>query len=677
MKVTYNWLKDFVAIKIPPRVLAAKLTMAGLEVTGIEERDADTVYEIEITSNRPDWLSVIGVAREVAAITRVPLKIPPFLPVSCNKNTQEKLEIDIENKSDCPLYSAKIIRNVKVSHSPELIRRRLELIGCRPVNNIVDITNYCLFETGEPLHAFDLDKLKGGKIIVRRAKAGERIITIDGQERLLSGEVLVIADASGPVAVAGVMGGKYTEIGFSTKNILLEAAVFNPALIRKGRRLLGLSSESSYRFERGVDSETAANASNRASHLIKNISGGDILLAKASGKPAPKSKSITLGLDSVDRVLGIKIAPNKIRSMLRRLGLDVKNKGSKALKIGIPARRNDLLQEVDIIEELARIYGYENIPTTFPSVRPQITTSNTRSLVSELKNILSGLGLFEVITYSLMDREQLKVMGFSVNAGLIGIQNPLSREQEMLRPTLLPGLLKCIATNINQKQEYLSVFEIANIFHDESGKIKEELFLGLAVCGHKNLLYPGHGVVREELGVLNLKGMIEALFLKFKIGGYSFVPSGSLIMVKIKEEVVGKIQEIDENLLGSFDIKGKSAAVAELSLDRILSRANLSKRFTPLPKFPAITRDISIVLPENVFSDKIISLILDKGAPLLKEARITDYYKGKQIPDGFKGLTVSCVYRSPERTLTENDVNPVHDAVCASLTDSLDARIRG
>jgi len=674
VKVIYSWLKDFVTIKIPPKLLADKLTMAGLEVTSLEEKGGDFVFEIEITSNRPDWLSIIGVAREVAAITGVAFKMPALPSIKPKKSLQEKLEIIIENKSDCSFYAGKIIRNVNIVPTPELMRIRLELLGCRPVNNIVDITNYSLFEMGEPLHAFDLDKISGSKIMVRRARSGEKITVIDGQQKILSPEVLIIADSRGPVAIAGVMGGKDTEVSITTKNILLEAAVFDPALIRRGRRVLGLQSESSYRFERGLDSETALNASLRAAELIGDISGGEITLAKVSGGSKGKNMSVTLAMDSVERVLGVKINPPKIRKILTALGFTVKSRGAKTLQIAIPPFRKDVALDVDLIEEIARIYGYENIPTTFPAVKPQISVGGTRALVSEIKNILRGLGLSEVITYSLIDRNQLKEL--DTESGLIEIQNPLSREQEVLRPDLLPGLLKCIATNINQKQEYVNIFEIANLFRQEGREPREELYLGLAVCGVRSSLYPGHGIVREELGVLNLKGVIEIFFSRLGITNYSFVPSGNGITIKINEEAAGSIQEVKRGVLERFEVKNKSASVARISLDKVLIRASMQKKFVPLPKFPSISRDISIILPEQVLSDKIVSLILSKGAPLIQEVKITDYYKGKQIPAGFLGLTVSCLYRALDRTLTENEVSPVHGLVCESLKNVLQAKIR-
>ncbi|MFZ2356241.1 MAG: phenylalanine--tRNA ligase beta subunit-related protein, partial [Candidatus Omnitrophota bacterium] len=352
MKLTYNWLKDFLEIKITPGVLADKLTMAGLEVKSVEERDGDFVFEVEITSNRPDWLSIVGVAREVAAITNTKRKTQSVKPQSKIKNfkrTGNGFKIEIEDKKDCPIYSAKIIKNVIVGSSPDWLRKRLELIGCRSINNIVDIANYCLFTYGEPLHAFDLDRLVNGLagepvsrlgIIVRRARNKEELVTIDGMKRILNEDVLIIASDTNPhtrtpahpltgtpIAIAGVMGGKDTEVSFATKNILLESAIFNPLVIRRGRRKLGLQTDSSYRFERGVDFETIELATDEAVKLILDLAGGQLYLAKSEGLTKGKNKIISFDINSAARILGIDIPVIKIKNILNHLGFGVQPKG--------------------------------------------------------------------------------------------------------------------------------------------------------------------------------------------------------------------------------------------------------------------------------------------------------------------------------------------------------------
>jgi len=670
MKFTYNWLKDFVEIKIAPQALAQKLTMTGLEVTSLEEHNGDFVFEIEVTSNRPDWLSVMGIAREVAAITREKLKNVSRIRYHVSRKNVRRATCDvrpfsikIEDKKDCPLYTAKIIRDIKVGSSPDWLKKRLELLGCRSVNNIVDITNYILFEYGEPLHAFDLDKLNNDTIIVRRAKNNEKIVTLDGQERMLNCETLVIADKEKAVALAGVMGGKDTEVTQATKNILLEAAIFNPIIIRRARQGLGLQSESSYRFERGIDPEIAEKASWQAVKLIQELAAGKCILAKSSGITKTNKKSINLSISGVQKILDVQITPAKIKQTLASLDFKVKTKTKDKFTVEIPAHRADVNLEIDLIEEIARIFGYEFIPNTLPAARPQVSIGDTRGLVSLIKNTLVGLGLNEVITYSLINQDLLK--GFGIGQEAIEILNPLSQEQGVLRPALLPSLVACIAYNLNQKQEYINIFEIASAFLNPP---KEELRLGIGLCGVRSLLLE-QGLIKDEVGLLHLKGIIEALFERLGIKNYAFnkAVEPQTISILVNQEKIGLIQRLQ---------RGVEVFMAELNLEKIFSYAQLKKEFAPLPKYPGITRDISFILKEGLSLKETLDTLQEKGRPYLCQIRIVDYYKGKQIPPGYRGLTVSCLYLSEERTLTEAEINPAHNLICRLLTEQFGAKIR-
>jgi phenylalanyl-tRNA synthetase beta chain len=677
MKVTYNWLKDFVQIKLAAPALAEKLTMAGLEVTSLEEKDGDFVFEIEITANRPDLLSVIGIAREVAAITKQKLRVTSYqLPVT--KKNKLPFKINIENKKDCPLYTAKIIKGVGVGPSPDWLRGRLELIGCRSVNNVVDITNYILSEWGEPLHAFDLDKLSPEAIIVRRAKPGEKIITLDGAQRTLDADILLIADKGKPVAVAGIMGGLNTEVTQGTKNILLEAAIFNPIVIRRARQKLGLQSESSYRFERGVDLETAELASQQASRLIQEIAAGECVLAKSAGSTKISEKSINLEVPFVAKILGVNLAAPGIKQILNALGFTVKSQSKNNLLVTIPLHRQDINLEIDLIEEIARIYGYANIPQTSPRVSPSISADQTKEAIAGIKNILVGLGLNEAVTYSLIDANWLKYFKVETESLALEILNPLSQEQGILRPSLIPSLAACVAYNLNQKQDYINLFEIAKVFSSKNSQAKEELALGIALCGIKPLLIAEQGLVKEKAGLLHLKGICEILFGRLGLENYSFknTDNPALIAIYIEQEKIGSLRMLEESALRCLDIKNKDVLVAELSLERLLSHASLLKRFQPLPRYPGIARDISFILKENTSADEIIEAIKNKGTPLIREAKIIDYYKGQQIPSGFKGLTISCFYRAAERTLTEAEINPLHASIASMLVGRFGAKIR-
>ena len=676
MKVTYNWLKDFVEITLKPEALANRLTMAGIEVKSLEEKGQDIVFEAEITSNRPDLLSIIGIAREIAAITGKRLK-EPKIPGITTSAKGSNFPIKIESKKDCPLYTAKVIRGVTVTSSPDWLKKRLELIGCRSINNIVDITNYILFTYGEPLHAFDLDRLSAQGIFVRRTEKGERIIGIDAQERILDEEALVIADSKRPIALAGIMGGRDSEVTGTTKNILLEAAIFNPALIRASRQKLGMQTDSSYRFERGIDAQTVQNASLAAANLILQLAGGRLTLAKGAGSLKTKRKLIRLEFANADRILGTIIKQKETKKILENLGLKTRLAGKSALYADIPSYRQDLTCEIDIIEEIARIYGYDSIPKTLPRVIPQMASQETRDLVALTKQPLVSLGLNEVITYSLINRQLLSGFSEEEKTSIIEICNPLSNEQEVLRPVLIPSLMKCAAYNYNQKQACVDIFEVANVFFGEEDKAKEELHLAILLSGIRPLMLE-QGVVKDSVGPLHLKGICEAVFEKLGVKVYEFRNSehAGRINILVAGENAGLMMKVPSQILGRFDIKNQEVAVMEISLDKIFARANLSKKLSLLSRFPAITRDISLVLKNEIPIKEVLTALKEKGRPFLAEVKVADYYRGKQIPPGCRGITISCVYRCEERTLTEEEVNPAQSSLRGLLEERFQAKIR-
>ncbi|MFA5118760.1 MAG: phenylalanine--tRNA ligase subunit beta [Candidatus Omnitrophota bacterium] len=682
MKLTYNWLKEFVDITISPRELADKLTMAGLEVTSLEARDGDTVIEIEITSNRPDWLSVAGIAREVAAITGKKLK----LSQDTRHKTQERsklsasgvphFDIIIEDKKDCPLYTARVITAVTVEPSPEWLQRRLELIGCRSVNNIVDITNYILFTWGEPLHAFDLDTLSGGSIIVRRAEVGEKITMINGQEKQLDPGILVIADRQKPVAVAGVMGGKDSEVGERTKNILLEAAVFNPVVVRRGRQALGLQSESAYRFERGVDTENVDFSSQKALALIGGSAGGSCVLVKHSGIQHAPGRQVSLELEALNRLLGVVIEPAQVKRILISLGFKVSVKSKNVFSAQVPSFRQDVCLDRDLVEEAARIFGYDNIPASLPAFIAQARYTNSLSEADLIKDCLTSLGLFEVVTHSLVDDAFLRKSCVS-SADPVALQNPLSEEQGVLRTTLIPSLLRCAAGNLNQNQELVNIFEVAHVFSRVEGEVLEKPVVSFVLCGERNF-WLTEGRLRDEMGMLHVKGIIEAVFSQAGIRDYSFRAQEGCaeIEVLVKREPVGKMYALRKNILEQFQIKNRSLFAAELSLEKIFAAADLKKKFKAMPAYPAISRDISLVIKAGVPVADILSAIKEKAGALLREAAVVDCYQGKQIPVGFKGLTISCLYRSDEGTLVESQIAPLHAGASEVLRERFAAVLR-
>jgi len=677
MKITYNWIKEFVPVAISPEKLADKLTMAGIEVKAVEPRDGDFVFEIEITSNRPDWLSVLGIAREVAALTGKKLKIPAGKKAHARAAGSAGWKISLEDRTDCPLYTARILTEVSVGPSPDWLRKRLELVGCRSVNNVVDITNYCLYELGEPLHAFDAATLDGGMIVVRRARPGEKITTIDGQERALNPSVLVIADAKKPVAVAGVMGGKDTEVTDRTKTVLLEAAIFRPVIVRRGRQSLGLQSEASYRFERGIDPSVVEIASLRAAGLMRELCAAQPAGAASSPALRYTGRTIAMSVPRVGKVLGITVSAARIKSILSALGFAVKNKGPSVLNVQVPAHRQDAGAEIDLIEEVARIEGFDRVAASLPSIKMQVAHDSPYQRIAKAKSLLTGLGLDEVVTYSMLDRKTLA--GFWDNdQALVAIANPLSEEQELLRPVLMPGVVAAVAHNLRQQQDFVAVFEIARTYQLRQGRLHENYHLCVAVCGQKTVwLEQQKHRVTDTPGFLHLKGIVAALFDRSAAGPYEFKAVDAYrVDIAGPQGQLGTMRRMGGDVLDRLAVKNREIYAAEISLNAIIGAGAQQHRYAPVSRYPGISRDISVVVKDDVATTQVIEQIKQHGGEFLQRVSISDFYKGKPIPDGHKNLTVSCFYRSVSRTLQEEEVNAAHNAVIAFLKDRLQATIR-
>lgn len=684
MKISYSWLKDYVDIKIKPKELARKLTMAGLEVVSVEEKNGDTILELEITPNRPDCLSLIGLAREIGAITgEKPKKVLSRKPKVLSKNLQlttYNLQLKIEDRKDCPRYSGRLIKDVKIAPSPKWLQDKLTSVGLRPVNNVVDITNFILMETGHPLHAFDADKLKE-EVIIRRARKGETITTIDGEKRNLDQNILIIADKNKAVAVAGVMGGLESEVRGNTKNIFLESAYFNPAVMRKGTRQLGLSSESSYRFERGVDLEGVVNASNCATALIIELGGGQLGPIEDVGTKKFASRTITLRRERLNEVLGVNVSVLRVKNILN--SLELKNTLAKnTFKVKIPSFRWDLEKEIDLIEEVARIFGYENIPITLPQGAVALKELN---LVKEEKqknaqnlthDTLRALGLDEVITYGLVSKELLKKSNLSAE-NIVLIQNPLSREQEIMRPALIPGMLNAIFYNLNHKNNNLQLFELGKVYFGAKNP-KEKTHLSLALAGQdisdwqnkpKNFdFFALKGIINTLLGNLGLK---EIVWPKQNLPYFTEESAN----IAVGGETIGVLGGVNEKVLSNFDIK-TNLYLAELDFETILEKGNLKKYFSVLPKYPSVTRDLSLIAEKNISARNIEEVIKKVGGNLVISIKLSDLYLGPPIPPGQKGLLYSLEYQTPQRTLTDQEVNNLHQKITSALSQELGIKVR-
>jgi len=687
MRVSLDWLKDFVDIKLGLEKIQHSLTMAGLEVTSILEIEGDRIMDIEITPNRPDCLSILGIARELASATNKSVKIPASVRKGYMKRVRGRgtARIEIQDKKGCPRYVGCIIKNVKVGPSPKWLVERLSAMGVRSVNNIVDITNYVLFESGQPLHAFDLDRLEGKRIIVRRARKGESIITIDGVKRELDAQVLVIADARAPVAIAGIMGGKHTEISNETKNIILESAYFDPILVRKGQRKLALASESSYRFERGVDFGMILSASLRAQEMIRDLSGGRMhgTITDAGGKII-KDKEVVLSLEEIPRVLGIEISSGDVANFFKRLDLRVTKKAKQKILVRIPSYRQDLEKEIDLIEELARLYGYDKVPVKFPLFTIQKTYEEEKkaraSLGKEARGILCSLGMNEIVTYTLTSRSAIEALGKSFD-DVVRVQNPLSSNQEFMRPSLLSEMLEVSSWNLNRGNTLLELFESDKIYLKDKGTggVQERLSLAIGMCG----VTDGNWKERpREIDFFDLKGVVELFLSSLGIKDYTISKKDSFVfrepfssLIKIDGKVIGAFGQVKPEIARRFDIKQK-IYLAEIDLEDLLKAVDLKKRFASLARYPSIKRDISILVDDCVIASDIFDVIKALGGGLVKRVDIFDLYRGQQIQEGKKSLAYTVEYRSDEKTLKDEEVSQIHKNIQEQLVKKLGAQIR-
>ena len=683
MKISYNWLQEHIDIKMETQRLAELLTMAGMSVDSVSALGDDHVFEIEVTSNRPDLLSVIGVAREVAALTGKKLKVPLQAPVPRSPFPASRMiKISIEDKKLCPRYTGRVIENVKVAESPKWLKDRIAAVGLRPVNNIVDITNFCLFELGEPMHAFDLDKIAGAAIIIRKAKKGEKIITIDGIERNLDETVLVIADKDKPIAIAGVMGGLGTEVTQSTRNILLEAAVFDPISIRRTARRLGVSTESSYRFERKVDPESVLCASDRASALIEKEADGSIGKTMDIGIKIAAKGSVALRYSGLQRILGLPVPFAEVKKILKSLGFRIKGTSGNVLRLETPSFRQDIKVEVDLIEEVARIWGYDKIPLTIPPIpsdqAPRVDAE--RIFEGRIRGILTACGFDEALNLSLLSANDLESANM-LNADIVSVENPLSAEQEVMRPSLVPGLLKSVAWNINRKAKEISLFEIGNTYLKSGAK-------GFIETKHLSIILSGSSTGSwktppQECSLFDLKGALEVLLKELGLEDVCLIRTEHPVLLKGSSASIdmkgvgpiGFIGEVSQETLGSYSIKQKVYA-AELSLVEIFRNSRPSARYHEPPRYPSVTRDVSIIVDKGVENSRILGVIRETGGRIVSSVETVDLYSGRQIPSGKIGFTYRIEYLDPSKTLEDTEINTVHSKVCNALTAILGAELR-
>lgn len=677
MRVPLEWLKEYVPVEESAEEIAARLTMGGLEVEGIETSEIGPVLDVYITPNRGDCLSMIGVAREVAALYDLPLTVPAPPPSGEGGETARQTSVAVQNPDLCPRYAARIVRDIKIGPSPAWMQARLEAAGQRPISNLVDVTNYTMLELGQPLHAFDLDKLGEQRIVVRRARESEAITTLDGAERALTPNILVIADANKPVAVAGVMGGADSEVGDDTKNVLLESAHFNPLSIRRASRALELRTEASYRFERVVDPEGVRRAVDRACELLAAMGQPKAVEGVVDVYPEPyAAKTISVRVLRASDVLGMEISSHSAADCLRRLGLEVLTEphgDTDTLKVTVPPSRPDLNIEEDLIEEIGRIYGYENIPETLPVGDTTLGgDSEDGRFLLKVKQILSGCGLQEVVTHSLTAPSFFDSPDDAVRR--VPVRNALSTELSGLRRSLIPTLLDTAQLNAARGQQSLAIFEIGRIWQNEDAAGGEsQATEHLAVAGLLVGPMIPSGWQRDArpapADFSSIRGVVERLCAGLAIPEISFRPleietslpgfhPGRTALLSLTgERTEGVLGELHPRLAAGLEMRSRVYLFeVHLATLKQASRQEFHP-FRSLPKFPSVVRDVAPRLSASIPYAQVEQAVRAVDEPLLEEVKLTDVFAGAPLPEGTRSLTLSFTFRSAQRTLTDADIN--------------------
>ncbi len=659
---------------------------------------SDVVYDLETTPNRPDWNSVIGIARELSALTGNPLKLPDVsLPQASSDKTGDLVSVRIEDTELNPRYTARVIKGVKIGPSPDWLRSMLEKVGLRSISNVVDVTNYVMLESGQPLHAFDYHLIAKGAdgkptIVVRRATEGEKFKTLDDNERTLSTENLLIADEQKGIALAGVMGGLNTEINDQTVDVLIESAYFKPQNIRATSKKLELRTDSSYRFERGGDVGICDWASRRAAQLILQTAGGQ--LAEGVVDVCPQTfvpKIITLRHPQVQNVVGIEIPVEQQIGYLLNLGLEMETAPGISPMTGlrtphsssfrIPTFRVDLKREIDLIEEIVRMYGVDKIPSTAP--RGAIGSHPydvVHDQLAEARRILVGLGLNEAQGQTLIADSAAKLV--TVGDSLVALANPLSSDMNVLRPSLLPGLLDSLRHNVSHKNYDVAMFEVGRVFVQNGGATKEERRVAIALTGQRNQNFWSGEDRDAKFDAYDLKGVLESFLEAFGLKGLSFTRRESTTSLFLESATIqlgklplGEMGQVIPMLAKKYDLRD-AVFVVELNLDQLLARRNTARSFKSLPQFPSSRRDVAMLVPESTTHDAVLMVVRQSKPANLETVELFDVFRGKNVPEGQKSVAYAFTYRGADKTLTDTEVNNAHEGLLKQLTTKLNAVMR-
>jgi len=704
MRIPVEWLREFVDLGVPVEELAERLGSVGLPVESVEGAGDGAVLEIELTANRPDCMSLLGVAREVSVLLGRPLHPPDpdrsrdaagrrlgirAAPAARAASAKRRASppaagagasVVVEDHAGCPRFTASVIEGVRVGPSPAWMQRRLEASGIRAINTVVDVTNYVMLELGQPMHAFDYDRVEGHRLIIRRAGRGEGLRTLDGIPRVLDGEMLVVADPRRAVGLAGIMGGSDTEIGPRTTAVLLEAAYWDPPTIARTARRLGVRTEASARFERGADPDGPPRAQARAARLLAEVCGGRVRGGLIDVYPRPLApRVVRLRPERATAVLGIDVPRREMVRILRALGCRVE--GTRTLRVRVPTFRPDLTREEDLIEEVIRIYGYDRVPLTLPRGEASGRLEPALEIDRRMRDALVRCGLTEVLTLTLVSPAAAGAGGVPP----VVLQNPLASDQAALRTSLLPGLLDVLSTNASRRVEDVQIFELGRVFHDRGRgrRAEERRHLGIAIMGRWRVGWnaPAGQAVAD---VFHLKGSFAAFLAGVGISGWEVAPVENpaswwhpalIAQLGVRGQVVAQFGELHSGHAAAHHLPHR-AYMAEVDLEALRPSLVLVGTYAGLPRHPAVERDLALVLPTDLPAARVVDVIREAAGPLLEAVELFDVYTGSPVPPEHRSLAYRLRLRAVDRTLTADEAEEIMDRVRIALRDRLGAQLR-
>lgn len=689
MLISHNWLHELTGTILAPQELRESLTMVGLAIDAVEDKGDDQILDVEVPSNRPDCLSHIGIAREVSVIESGKVTLPPAKSPGTAGRTSDISAVEILAPDLCPRYAARIVKGVKIGPSPDWLARRLEAIGQRPINNVADITNYVLHETGQPLHAFDLAKLSEQRIIVRAARSGEKLTTLDGVERKLTPEMLVIADAVQPVALAGIMGGEESEISNQTTDVLIESAYFNADSVRRTARALGMDTEASRRFERGADYAGVIRAQARCVELICEIAGGvateDSLDVIKQPQPA---RVIDFHYARVKALTSLTVAESEMMRILQGLGFEVTQKTGASATFVVPTWRIDVEREEDLIEEIARHTGYQLIGSELPPGQSAGEYQPNELKRRALRRAFAAAGFDEAINFSFVDsasNEQFELVpefaGAQHDGGGVTLKNPIIEDATRMRQSLLPGLLTSLRHNLNHGQRDVRLFEIGRIFAAHSGAELPNEIESLAFVVTGGAVEEGRAQAPREVDFSDVKGALEVAVDSMKLGPLAFAAGhakhlreGQTAVIKVHEQAIGSMGRLAESTASSYKFR-QPVYVGELDLTSLLATDEKPIRYQPLARYPAVFRDVTLLVKRDVAFDDLLRATVARNLQDCRNTQLVGVYEGSNIPEDKRAITLRVEYRSDERTLRDDEVEEMHRQIVSTLAEKFDAEL--